>query len=97
MKLLVISSAFPPMRVPESAHTLELCTRLHAAGPSVELVTGSGADDGATPVTFPVHRVMAGWGWRDLRRLMSVIGRVKPDVVLLIYLGMMYDHPTTIR
>lgn len=91
--MLVVSSAFPPLQAPESSHTSELCSRLHAAGVRVQLLTHR-RSAGAGGYPFRVRGDLRGWRWHDLSRLMQGIRDARPDVVMLIYLGLMYDkHP----
>ncbi len=92
MKVLVISSKFPPLLAPESEHTMFLCQKL-AEHETVHLITSSEA---ATTRTFPftVHAVMPGWTWRSLPRLIASIRSISPDAILLMYVAWTYNyHP----
>lgn len=93
MRILVLCSTFPPARAPESAHALLLCEHLAERGLQVHLVTSA-----APPPTgghaFAVHPVMPSWGWRALPTLVRHIRAIRPDVILLIYVGWIYQfHP----
>ncbi|MGQ0811833.1 MAG: glycosyltransferase family 4 protein [Nitrospiraceae bacterium] len=93
MKLLVISAAFPPMRAGEAEHAVQLCRRLAEQGLEVHVLTTqrTGAPD---HVPFTIRRVMRDWSWLDLPRLAISIRNSKPDAVMLIYSGWIYNaHP----
>jgi glycosyltransferase involved in cell wall biosynthesis len=91
VKVLVISSKFPPTLAPESAHAFHLCEHLAKHGLDVHLLTTK-TDRFAITSLFTVHALMQGWAWRDLPGLARFIRRCSPDVILLIYLGWIYDH-----
>lgn len=93
MKLLFISAAFPPMRAGESEHAYHECRHLASTGMEVHLLT-SRSNGGSLDVPFRVHPVMPGWSWRHLPRLVSFLKNLKPDAVLLMYSGWIYEaHP----
>lgn len=93
MKLLFISAAFPPMRAGESEHAYHQCTRLAERGVEVHLLTGQ-ANAGSLPVPFTVHPTMRNWSWSDLPRFVRIIRKLKPDAVMLMYSGWIYNaHP----
>jgi glycosyltransferase involved in cell wall biosynthesis len=93
MRVAVICSVVPPDRAPEAEHAWMLCEEMAAAGCSVTLVTRAGATPPA-PGNFGVRAVMRSWGWRGLPRLRRELERIRPDAVLLIYLGWIYGrHP----
>lgn len=94
-RLIVISSAFPPFKAPESAHTLFLCERLAERGLDVQLLTTRG-NVGTRPlaVGLTIHPLMADWGWLQLPRLARFLQSNKPDAILLIYIDWIYQfHP----
>jgi glycosyltransferase involved in cell wall biosynthesis len=91
MKLLVISSHYPPMTSPESAHTLLLCEQLAARGVEVDLLTSELKPGAPPPQGFRLHPWMRFWGDREFPRLMMSIRRLRPDAVLLIYIDWIYD------
>ena len=92
MRILVISAAFPPMQAGEADHTLHLCRHLAARELDVHLLT-TRADLGAG-LPFKVYPVIEDWSWSDLPRLALWLNRCSPDVVLLFYIGWIYnDHP----
>ncbi|MGI0052486.1 MAG: glycosyltransferase family 4 protein, partial [Nitrososphaeraceae archaeon] len=93
MKLLVISSAFPPMRAGEADHVFHLCRRLAERGVEVHvLTTRSNVVKESLP--FKVYPLMRDWSWADLPRLAVFLKRCSPDAVFLKYIGWIYDyHP----
>ena len=105
-RLLVISGVFPPIKAPESAHTLYLCQHLARRHLDVHLLTTqcvrvAGED---IPANLTVHPKMPNWRWRQLPRLASLVRKLAPDAVLLIYIDWIYQcrsmitfAPTLIR
>jgi len=92
MKILVISAAFPPMKVGEAEHALHLCHRLNQRGFDVHVLTTK--RETTTDAPFKVHAIMPHWLWRDLPRLASFLRHCSPDAVLLIYSDRDYNcHP----
>lgn len=89
MRVLVICSKFPPARAPESAHALFLCQHLAECGIDVHLIT-SDAPPPLKDSRFEVRGVMSSWGWRALPKLARHIQAIRPDVILLIYVGWIY-------
>jgi glycosyltransferase involved in cell wall biosynthesis len=93
MKILVISAAFPPMQAGEADHTLHLCKHLAARGLDVHLLT-TRIDVAASEMPFKIYPIIRDWSWRDLPGLTQCLKRCSPDVVLLFYIGWIYnDHP----
>ena len=92
VRLLLISSAFPPMQAPEAAHATALAERLAAAGIEVHVLTSREAKAGSGQIKYAVYPAMSGWGWRDLPTLATVARRVQPDTVLLVYVSWLYGH-----
>src|SRR5579863_9347456 len=94
-RVLIISSAFPPMRAPESGHALFLCEHLARAGVEVHLLTSQGNGiSGALLPGVKIHAVMENWGWKQLTKLMYFIRSNRFDTVLLIYIDWIYQwHP----
>ncbi|HVG18538.1 MAG TPA: glycosyltransferase, partial [Blastocatellia bacterium] len=90
MRLLVISAAFPPMQAGEADHTLHLCQHLADRGLDVHLLT-TRRESGAGPLPFKIYPVIEDWSWRDLPRLARCLKRCSPDVVLLFYIGWIYN------
>ncbi len=93
MRLLFISAAFPPMRAGESEHAHHQCLHLASQGVEVHLLT-SCANQGHPKMPFEVHPVMQDWSWKDLSRLARFFRNNKPDAILLMYSGWIYNsHP----
>ena len=94
MKLLIVSSHYPPRWSPESAHTLLLCEQLGGRGIEVDLLTSELLPDFPAPKGFRLHPRMKSWGWRQLPNLFFAIRQLRPDAVLLIYIDWIYGcHP----
>jgi polysaccharide biosynthesis protein PslF len=90
-KVLVISGAFPPSNSGEGQHTLLLSRHLASRGFEVEVLTSAGgvADD-----SMDVRPLMREWSWRELPLFARSLRSSSPDVVLLMYIGWIYnDHP----
>ncbi len=94
MRVTVICSMYPPALAPEAPHAALLCKHLAAAGADVTLITSRMDAPRPRGDGFAVRDVMPDWGWRNAPRLFRELNRSNPDVVLLIYLGWIYDrHP----
>ena len=94
MKLLIVSSQYPPRWSPESAHTLLLCEQLASRGIEVDLLTSELLPGFPAPKGFRLHPRMKSWGWRQFPSLLFAIRRLRPDAVLLIYIDWIYGcHP----
>ena len=92
-KVLIISSAFPPMKAGESDHCYRIGEQFLKRGLEVHILTrqGNGIKDGPP---FRVHPIMPSWEWRDTLRLAREVRRLRPDAVLVLYIGWIYDeHP----
>jgi len=93
MKVLIISAAFPPMRAGESEHALHLCTHLASRGADVHLLTTQG-HSAPESVSFHIYAAMKSWSWSDAPTLVSMLRKIQPDLVLLIYTAWIYQsHP----
>jgi glycosyltransferase involved in cell wall biosynthesis len=92
-KLLFITGAFPPMCVGEADHAFQLCHRLAERGLDVHVLTTRGGTETAH-TTFTVHPIMRDWSWSDLPRFITFLKRCSPDVIMLMYIGFIYnEHP----
>lgn len=93
MKVLIISAAFPPMRAGEAEHVLHLCTHLASRGAEVHLLTTKG-QSAPESVSFHIHAAMKSWSWSDAPTLVTMLRKIQPDLVLLIYTAWIYQsHP----
>ncbi len=93
MRLLIISSAYPPMPSGESTNAYYLSRHLSDRDVEVHVLTcrGNGAAD--VPRVM-VHPIMENWSWPELPRLAGFLKRCNPDAILLMYLGWIYRyHP----
>jgi hypothetical protein len=92
MKVLIVSP-FPPDPAPEANHALHLSEHLAEAGLVVHVLCKKGSIP-ATQKNIVVHPVIDDWTWSDLPRLTACMKNCQPDVVLLLYLGWIYNfHP----
>lgn len=93
MRLVVVSGAYPPMRAGEADHVFHICENLARRGVEVHVVTTRQRDIDQG-FGFAVYPVIKDWSWRDLWRLRRQIRRISPEVVLLYYIGWIYNyHP----
>jgi hypothetical protein len=90
MRVLVICSQFPPRPSPESNHSMLLCEALAGSGTEAHLLTSPLLPGAPEPRGYSLHPVMESWGWGGARHLMRVARGIRPDVILLIYLGWIY-------
>src|SRR5262252_1338541 len=87
MKILIIS-VFPPD--PEANHALHISELLAKSGLDVHVLCKQGSI-AATRQNIVVHPVMEDWTWSELPKLVRCLRRSRPDVVLLLYLGWIYN------
>ncbi len=93
MKVLVISAAFPPMRLGEATNALHLCQHLADRKLDVHVLT-SHSNTAVDDRRIRIHPIMCHWSWSELPRFRRILKRCSPDAVLLMYIGLMYDyHP----
>lgn len=92
MRILIVS-VFPPDPAPEANHALHLSEQLAKSGHTVHVLCKKGSIT-ATQQNIVVHPVIQDWSWSDLPRLANCMKDCRPDVVLLIYIGWVYNyHP----
>jgi glycosyltransferase involved in cell wall biosynthesis len=84
----MISGAFPPSNSGEAQHALLLARQLAARGFEVDVLASAGS---VTDHMVHVHPLMRGWSWSDLPTLGRFLRSSAPDVVLLMYIGWIYD------
>lgn len=90
MKVLIIS-AFPPKPAPEANHALHISEHLAKSGHAVHVLCKKGSI-AATQQDIVVHPVINNWSWSGLPRLAKCMRSCRTDVVLLLYLGWVYNH-----
>jgi len=90
MKVLIIS-VFPPDPAPEANHALHISEQLAKSGLVVHVLCKTGSI-AATQQNIVVHPVIEDWTWSDLPRLAKCMKGCRPDVVLLLYIGWVYNH-----
>lgn len=90
MRVLMVS-VFPPDPAPEANHALHLSEQLAMAGHAVQVLCKKGSI-APTQHGIEIHPVINDWSWSDLPRLAKCLKRCRPDVVLLLYIGWVYNH-----
>jgi FkbM family methyltransferase len=90
MKVLIIS-AYPPDPAPEANHALHLSEHLAGAGFAVHVLCKKGSI-AATQQGIVVHPVIKDWTWTDVPEMARCMKSYQPDIVLLLYLGWIYNH-----
>ncbi len=93
MKALIISAAFPPLRSGGSDFVHRLASELAARKVDVHVITSDKAvshDD-----ALSLHRVGSKWNWQTTQKCVSIMKKLKPDLVDIVFTGWMYhDHPS---
>ena len=90
-KVLVIAGHFPPMKSGEATHAFHLSKQLQQRGYEIDVLTSRGAING-NGHGIRVHPVMRNWSWKESPILMKFIRRCSPDVILLMYIGLIYNE-----
>jgi polysaccharide biosynthesis protein PslF len=90
MKVLIVS-VFPPDPAPEANHALHISENLAKAGLEVHVLCKKGSIT-STQSDLLVHPVMEAWTWSDVPRLVQCLKECQPDVVLLLYIGWVFNH-----
>lgn len=90
MKVLVVS-VYPPDPAPEANHALHISEQLSTLGHSVHVLCAKGGMAPQVP-GIAVHSIARDWSWSDLPRIISCLRECRPDVVLLIYIGWVFNH-----
>jgi glycosyltransferase involved in cell wall biosynthesis len=95
MKVLIVSSVFPPMKSGGADYVLRMSAELAKLDVTVHVLTAYAKDKFTTlPRGVFVHEIMKSWCWPDAFQLLGLVREIKPDVVHLIFTGWMYhDHP----
>src|SRR5262249_11023546 len=89
----LLIGAVPPAAWAEADKAVHLAGRLAARGHEIHVLTERG---GVTPpaASFTIHACIRSWSWTDVPRLVRIIRRLAPDVVLLMYHADLYQgHP----
>lgn len=81
------------MPIAEADHIARLAAELGAAGYSVDVLTSTGPDIPETP-NYRVHPVMTGWKWADSKSMRRFARQIRPDLVLIWFVGPAFQfHP----
>jgi polysaccharide biosynthesis protein PslF len=92
MRVAVISAAFPPDDSPEADHMLHLCAALAKAGCEIDLLTTRGNVPRSVPSNVRIYDEVDSWSWPAMGRVTRWLRKVRPQAVLLSYLGWLYRH-----
>lgn len=92
-RLLYITAALPPTRVPEADHTLYQCLRMAESGVEVHVLTRAGQNV-ERHSSLTIHEDVTSWSWRELPTLVTLIRRIRPDAVMISFLGSLYGYRT---
>ncbi|MBS1954406.1 MAG: glycosyltransferase family 4 protein [Cyanobacteria bacterium SZAS-4] len=93
LKALFITAAFPPLRTGGADFVHRLASELAAREVDVSVIAGDGAV--SHDALIHMHRVSQKWNWQTIQKTVSIVGKVKPDVVDIVFTGWMYhDHPS---
>lgn len=93
MKVLIISSAFPPLKSGGADYVLKLCSELASCNLEVHCLTNISHAAPAS-ANFHLHPIMRNWRWSEFPRCLQFIRRLNPDVVDIHFTGWVYhDHP----
>lgn len=90
MNVLVVS-VYPPDPAPEANHALHISEHLAGLGHSVHIVCANGGVQSQVP-GIVVHSIARDWSWSDLPRIVACLRECRPDVVLLVYIGWVFNH-----
>ncbi len=81
------------MHAGEASNAYHLTKRLADRGLEVHVLTSAVSKNNEDP-RIHVHPIMNEWSWREMGRMRAFIRECSPDVVYLMYIGLMYKgHP----
>jgi len=92
-RLLYVAAVLPPTRVPEADHVQYQCVHFARQGIDVHVVTRKGQDVRPCP-GVTVHELMDTWSWSELPRLVHLLRTLRPDAVMMSFLGSLYQYRT---
>ena len=93
LKVLVISSTYPPMTSGGADYAFRLCQKLVSRGAEVHVLT-SKLESYPEYQGLTVYPWIKHWTWLSLPRVLKIILELRPDVINLHYAGNIYDdHP----
>lgn len=91
MKVVLITAAFPPMKAGEAEHMHHLYAQLRQRGVTTSVVTSHGYGRIGYEAA-EVSSAIKHWTWLDLLPLGQELQRIRPDAILLYYIGWIYHH-----
>jgi polysaccharide biosynthesis protein PslF len=92
VKVLIISAAFPPLRTGGADFVHRLASELTSRDVEVSVIACDNAESSDDRIRL--FRIGTKWNWRAAQKCISLIQKIDPDVVDIIFTGWMYhDHP----
>jgi polysaccharide biosynthesis protein PslF len=89
-RLLLVTATWPPHRVAEADHAFQEAMHLARDGVEVHVLTLD-REGLLRPNGIHVH-VVQGWGWRYFPEVWKLLGRVRPQGTLLIFMASFYKY-----
>lgn len=94
MRITVITACYPPIAAAEADYAHRFCHEIASLGIKVDVLTsksGTLAESGEVET----HPTAHSWGWLDLPALLFRLYSLRPDTVVMLYLGWPYGqgHP----
>ncbi len=91
MRILYVSAALPPTEVPEADLALRQCLHLAEAGHDVHVLTTDSHAEVVVP-GITIHPIARSWGWSDAPTIWRLLRTLRPDGLLIYFLGTLYNY-----
>ena len=88
--IVYIASHLPPKQVPEADHALHQCMHLAQHGHDVHIISTNAPEHPPEGVT--IHAVIHDWSWRDANTIRKLIHTIKPDMLIIFFLGILFNY-----
>lgn len=92
-RVLFIGAAWPPFKAPEADHISAECVHLAEVGVDVHVLT-TAREQVVRPDGVEVHAIVERWSWRELPKVWRLVRELRPDGVLLFFLGYHFHYAT---
>ncbi len=93
MKALIISAAFPPLKSGGADFVHRLASELASREIDVSIIASNSAV--SHDEALHMHRVSQKWNWQANQSCVSIVKKLQPDLVDIVFTGWMYnDHPS---
>lgn len=96
LRWVILSPVFPPFRAAEADYCATFAEQLSARGYSVTVITSPRLRSEKEPSAYRVLPLMKKWNWLSAWRLYRTIVSLRPDRVVILYLGWIYFQQTMI-